>query len=175
MEKKIEKQKMFKEVIEYYNEAMSKKMYLAAILLDYDLLEDRLDSFIRRLQLLNNRKKLKEFVKTIIQSPTEKITDMSCKIDLVRQTIKWHENVENVEGENSEVAILRRSLENIDTGAILELLSQLDEWRKERNDLIHNLMKLDSGALNEEKLGKIATTGFKIFRVLDGEVARIKE
>ena len=60
------------------------------------------------------------------------------------------------------------------------VLNDLDEWRKARNSAIHEMVKLDDGDTRTwqdrmEALGPIAKSGFKLFRVVDRNISRLRK
>lgn len=186
VENKMEKYQTYRKLKGRHSAAIREAFYLEAILIDYALLEDRLRSFMFYMGLISTRestkvyKKAKSYLEPIVEHykrENEKsavgITNIGDKIKAVRCAALWASETETEEW-NPYLYSLKRSIENTDIQYLLELLEQIDKWKKYRNEVIHSLMNKNLGSL-DEKLAEKAVEGRILAEQLDNQLRLFKK
>lgn len=108
--------------------AISNEFYLEAILIEYAIMEDRLESVLRHSNVYN----------------PEKHNSLNRKIRRIEELRR------------AKKSALRNYLSE-------ELLNEIENWKEERNGIVHCLMKNN---VNETDLKEVALTGQRIAKVL---------
>ena len=106
----------------------SSEDYLEAILIEYAIMEDRLESVLRHSNVYN----------------PEKHNSLNRKIRRIEELRR------------AKKSALRNYLSE-------ELLNEIENWKEERNGIVHCLMKNN---VNETDLKEVALTGQRIAKVL---------
>lgn len=157
--------------------------YFECILLDYSLLEDCFTDFIVHLDFASkdngDTKKVKfnRFRKgdLLLLGVSEKacsLNRLSNKAIIVKTIVESINEPEKISGVNvrAVVNVLKRNhISKLLTNSFFE---ETNQWRKDRNEIIHGLLNLDCDILDSIKA--LAETGFKLFRVLDKCNSKIK-
>ena len=183
-----DKQNSYREYLRRYNKAMQEGFYLEAILIDYAIIEDRLRSFIYHLGLLNTKDsykadgtKAKKCLKGIIsdyklngENDHFNINSITGKIKIIRCTLLWAEQ-ESFNSDDRYLKILRDQYDRyLDVDGLLDTLSEIDDWRDYRNEVIHSLFNKNTYSLNEE-ISVQAERGMQLARFVDNQVKCLKK
>lgn len=182
-----QKKSNYKEHVEKYKKAVSNGFFLEAILIDYACLEDRLRYMLYYLGLIRSEKDYK-------------VTDSrSRRVQVFRRILYRYGNdrarmsIQTITGKREIAAsifksVLDQSDEEKDQVYLflkekindpvrlqhnLDLLKQIEEWCKYRNEIIHSLMNKNLDSLHESITEK-TIEGFNLFRDLDLQVQWIK-
>jgi hypothetical protein len=155
--------------------AIANEFYFEAILIEYAIIEDRINSLFRRIGFLNQSGNLPEgkrkMLKRIFQTNNLRWTDISTKIKLIETLITFETiNMDNVEDKAYlfELYLRIKPLNH----EIHQITLQLSPWLKKRNRYVHALMEYKSANL-EIELKEFVRQGEFIIRNLDHIVRRI--
>ena len=159
--------------------------YLEAISISYAAIEDRLNSFLIHIGLVNNKEKLKvnkrfnylyKYLLKKEENERNKISNISEKIDIIK-TLLLYSNNNELEQELIKPKDIKYFNDLIDTvnklnkELLLSTLEELTNIIKVRNVLIHALLnrRVEDSFKNKEEC---ALRLKPIFRVLDKELVR---
>lgn len=159
--------------------------YLEAISISYAAIEDRLNSFLIHIGLVNNKEKLKvnkrfnylyKYLLKKEENERNKISNISEKIDIIKVLLLYSNNNE-LEQELIKPKDIKYFNDLIDTvnklnkELLLSTLEELTNIIKVRNVLIHALLnrRVEDSFKNKEEC---ALRLKQIFRVLDKELVR---
>lgn len=155
--------------------AITNEFYFEAILIEYAIIEDRINSIFRRIGFLNESGNLPEgkskILKRIFQTQTLRWTDISIKLKFVNALITSESiNIPNQEDKLyiSELSITIKPI----SGELTELISQLKPWLTKRNKYVHALMEYKTTTI-EEELKAFVNDGEIMIRKLDFLVKKI--
>ncbi|MDO4869475.1 MAG: hypothetical protein Q4A65_04210 [Bacillota bacterium] len=182
-----DKQRTYAENMKKYNKAIQYGFYFEALIIDYAMIEDRLRSFIYHIGGLKTRNDYKiskgavrNDLKTIVQGYKNNdendslgITNISGKMKIVRATLRWASEIEQVP-DNQYLKALKSQYEGqLDIGGLLDTLDEIANWCKYRNEVIHALMNKSMVSVNEQ-LEENAIKGMELARYLDSQVRSLK-
>ena len=182
-----EKAVTYREQIKRYNIALKNEFYIEAGMIAYAMLEDRLKAFLYYIGAIRtieadklNVDKTKKTLKNIYFGSEEAarnkrldINKISIKQSIIRKTLAWTENCIGTP-ENQYLAALKKEYEGrVDLGGLLDTLSEIDVWTKERNELVHGLMNKRVDVLSD-KLCLHAKEGMEYVRFVDSQVKSLK-
>ncbi len=177
MGKNIEKGKRYKSVFDYRKEAIEKKMYLAVVMLDYAMIEDRLTSFLENSGVLtkDEHKPKKAFCETlgIITRENARHIRISDKIAWIKTMLELRETKNSKTLPNTNVNLLIETLQCTDKESLLLTMTKLQTWTDKRNKLVHNLMN-GNMSVNSSAIKKMAEDGLICFRAIDREISKLK-
>ena len=181
----IDKQRTYREQMARYKQAMRYGFYLQALMIDYAMLEDRLHSMLYYMGFIANRKdlkiykKTKSFLVTMVgahkigkENGNLSIKNISGKIKLVRCVLLWTQEEDATCGDRFLIA-LKNQCEDIDIGAVLSTLKEIDAWCDYRNEVMHGLMNKNLDSLDAE-IKERTEAGMAMARVLDNEIKKLK-
>lgn len=163
MPRLTEKGKRFEKLINKADEAYKNGYYVETISLVYSLFEERTYAFLDMLDVKYNKKQklagclgeLKKAIqkKTIGVTPKKISKDGLCNYisdDLLKDKSK---SATKDDDKNS-------------------IHGQIDKWRKDRNDVIHDLAK---GLVDYAATKEIAESGYKLFKKYTALIMRVKK
>lgn len=176
----LEKGEMYKEAIQRYNAAYKNGFYFECILLVYSLLEDRFTDFFVKIEFATKNNETVEFKRNRKSDLSELgIPDNRCSLDKLCNKINMVKALVDKSSESIQFkslylqaasnVIRKNNLQNVLTDSFFEYANN---WRIKRNDIIHGLLNGRKDAFNS--LDVFAADGFKLFRVLDKCVSKIK-
>lgn len=161
------------------NEAINQGFFFESVLIEYALIEDRLDSLLWAAGVLNDiggkysvgNKKNKEQLRSIYfrKYPDKKqivLQNISVKSNMIRALIDFANIDLNIN--DRYLTLLKEALSGIDLKGLSDILDQLELWISFRNEIIHDSARKNIKALiaNAEKCAK---EGITIFRKIDNE------
>jgi hypothetical protein len=171
----IDKYKAYRYSFSKLKKAMENEFYFEAILIEYAIFEDRINSLFRRMGFLNQSGNLPEsnrkMLKRIFHKNT-RWTDISTKIKLIETLITFEAiHLDNLEDKQylSELYLRIKPLNH----EIQQIILQLSPWLKMRNRYVHALMEYKTTNL-EIELKEFVTQGETIIRNLDQIVKGFK-
>ncbi len=174
---------MYSATISKFKKGLKEGFYFECILLNYSLLEDSFTDFIVHLDFASKDKgdikkvKFNRFRKDdlLLLGVSEKacsLNRLSNKAIIVKTIVESTNEPEKISGVNMRAVanVLKRNhISKLLTNSFFE---EANQWRKDRNEIIHGLLNLDCDILDSIKA--LAETGFKLFRVLDKCNSKIK-
>ena len=107
------------------------------------------------------------------ESETLGIMALSGKIKIVRSLLLWATNTEGGYQDNKHLASLKSQIEGIDTLYYLQILDEIENWSRCRNEIVHSMLNKNIVQL-EEKFCPQAETGMRLARALDAKEREIK-
>ena len=171
-----EKYEMYKATLAHHDKAIKQGFYLECIMLNYGLIEDRLNFLLYRLGLIRFNpngiectKKSIAHLRIMLGIKTGcqvKVKDMKVKIEILQKLI---DNTIESPGILNDISI--RMAQKIDAHEFIAMLNDLHTWRDQRNHFVHGLMN-KSPSIYDEDLKTMAENGKKYFRYLDKVVRR---
>jgi hypothetical protein len=157
------------------NEAIANRFFFEAILIEYAIIEDRINSIFRRLGFLNESGNLPEGKRKLLIRTFHKQTfrwnDISNKIKLIETLITLDSfSIPNFEDKTYlfELSLKIKSFNN----EIQQIIIHLLPWLKIRNRYVHALMEYKTTSL-ENDLKAFVTQGKIVIRLLDSFVKKI--
>lgn len=183
-----EKGETYRVCMEKHKKAMAEGFYFEALLIDYAMIEDRLRSFLWHAGAFNRwedntkfcRMKASRELKELIEANADKLPKrinlnrISDKIKCVRAILKWAEKDESGSNESQYVQALREQCKKLDGEKLKQTLDELDEWKKERNEIIHSLLNKAQYGI-DGRAQRLAEEGLKIGREMDAQVRILKK
>jgi len=180
-----EKQFVYQTQIKRYTKAIREDFYYEALIITYGLLEDRINSMLSYLNIINKRRdgkvvlsrKYKNYIETIynynkdkyIKLDVKKLGNVYVKMEILKALFTEYKNKAN----NDYINENNKKLAKLNIDALLIKLDLLDEWRLYRNEIIHNLMNKKTSFLEDELRIK-TEDAFVDIRFIDGEIKKIK-
>jgi len=172
--KNMTKGQQYKAVVLEHNEACKNKMYIAAIMLDYAILEDRLSILLAMLDLLTDNDETKKYeISNIGKSiaPKVKHSMFVGKLKLLQKAL----NISNDPVKNNMIpAEINAKIKILDTQKIQENIKKLLLWAEKRNSLVHGLMDKAPSDIAEKEMRQVEAIGFKSFRAIDTEIRKLR-
>ena len=171
-----------------YKKALANGFYFEALMIVYSVMEDRLRSFLyyigavrRPDDLKLNVEKTKSDLRAIYFGSESdaagrriNIRNISVKRDLIKNTILWSDSFEGTP-DNRYLASLKKEYEGcLDMGGMLQVLDEMDDWCKYRNELIHGLLNKNPESIDACILNKIED-GMEYARFVDSQVKALKK
>ena len=163
----IEKQNTYRVMKGRLSVAIREKFYFEAMLIEYALMEDRLRSFLLYMGVMENRtsrsvyKAVSNDILSIVndyrsndEDDSLKISSIGNKIKIIRSAAKWSAYAVHTD-DTPYLAALNKNYQNIDIQALLDLLAELEGWKKYRNEVIHGLMNKNLDSLDENLKNKV--------------------
>ena len=182
-----EKHFTYRVFLSKYNKAMKEGFYFEALLIDYALIEDRLRSYLYYLGLLKTRNsykidsdKAKRTLKPILEENKGKKENanfaysMSGKIKIIRCTLLWAEQEGFNENDIYLKAIRAQYDKHVDVDGMLDVLQEIQDWCKYRNEVIHALLNKNAYSQNKS-IKNQAEKGMQLARFLDNQVKYLKK
>ena len=184
----LEKYHTYSENISKYNKAMRSEFYFEALLIDYAMLEDRLRSLLYYMGALEKRDSIKidyqkaqDLLKRIVHDYSEKgepknigITSITGKIRVIRCIALWSSVVHEENIDSRYGIALKKGMEATDIDWLISTLSDIQEWCKYRNEIIHCLLNKNTESVGL-RIVEQAEAGFSLARDLDTQVRSIKK
>ena len=171
-----EKYETYKAMTGRHKVAMKHGFWYEAMLIDYAILEDRLDAFLWAAGViaepdgasLGNRR-TRPLLTEIICKYTEAakpapLRNIGGKIAAVRSLLLFANDTPAPE--DRYLAALAEGLRALDIDALLAVLAQIDNWRNYRNQVVHAAMNKNIYALTED-LEHNAALGLELARAID--------
>lgn len=181
----MEKYINYRELKGRQSAAIENGFYFEALLIDYALIEDRMQSYLYHLGILEDRLVLEMseianiYIKPIIleyKRNEEKaridLKKLEDKMKIVRCILKWVNESDRITDVDYLITI-KRQCESMDIGLMYDLLGRLGEWKGYRNEVIHGLMNKNIDSLNLN-LKFNAIEGRKIADELDTQLKIMK-
>lgn len=184
----MQKSYTYRQQMGRYRKALANDFYFEALMIVYSVIEDRLRSFlyyigaVRRPDDLNlNVKNTKSHLRAIYfgseSSAVNKrmeIRNISVKNDLIKKLILWSESFKGTP-DNKYLASLKSEFEGcLDMGGLLQVLDDIDNWCKYRNELIHGLLNKNLASVDASILN-IIEEGMEYARFIDSQVKALKK
>ena len=179
------------------SKALSEEFYIEAVSIDYAVIEDRLVAFLHHAGIVsrtNDKLSINGSVSLFIHKILDKqmtepirIKNISVKMDVIEELLHLSEEkaieidneikeMTNSKGkrlaQNGYMAALQKKISHtLDKNAVEEILSKLDPWRNERNQLIHGLLnKTVYSSIEAQKA--CAEQGQGLSRMLDDKLVK---
>ena len=184
-----DKQLTYKENCAKYKKAIQEEFYFEAMLISYEMIEDRLRSFLYHIGALANREsikvsctKTKNQLKEIVDAYKMKkennsfgITNITGKLKIIRCTLEWAATVEDGYEDDKYLVALKNQYEgNIDIQETLSVIEELYEWLDYRNEIMHALLNKNVDSLHTE-LRERTIQGMELARKVDSFVSHVKK
>lgn len=179
-----EKQQTYRQLMGRYNAAIKYKFYLEAMMIDYSMIEDRLTSMLYHMGIMPNRKtlkvsasKTKNQIREIVYSYIGKekpinLNNITDKITVIKAVITWVNEAENVK-DDKYLRVLKKQCESLDIGELLDILSDIEDWCKYRNEVMHAALNKNIESLYSDIYIKVED-GMQYARFLDSQVKVVK-
>lgn len=183
----IEKQATYREQLGKYKKALNNEFYFEAMLIVYAMIEDRMRSFLYYIGALRraddsnlNVSKTKGILRRLYFGSDEAafgqkmdLSQISTKENLIRSTVIWAIEYEGIP-EDYYLAVLKREYVCcLDMEGLLSVLSDVDAWRKYRNEIIHGLLNKNVNSVNDS-LKERVEEGMYYARFIDSQVKALK-
>ena len=177
-EKNYMKRTMYANVISKRNKAYNSGFYYEAVMLDYAVVEDRLNTFLWNLGIVKvdengptvTRRTKKPMRELLGLSDNSKfmIKNMDTKLCVIKAILSYN-------GEDELLLDMKHCLINrVGADTILELIERIAKWKEKRNQIVHGLMNRVPRECDEAVI-QIVAEGKKIFRELDNYCGRIEK
>ncbi len=187
VEGRSDKQRTYQEQIRRYKKAMEYGFFCEAIVIDYACMEDRLRYMLFYLGVLQNEddisvkgksSRVNEFRIILREYEGEKenlgIGTITGKRKIIRSIFRMASEPDKPKSGNAIRQLLWTALHHEQhDGEILQILQDMEDWCKYRNEIIHCLLNKNLDSLNEQIAAK-AEEGFQLFRRLDNQVQWVK-
>ena len=182
-EKNTTKYETYKTMMSKHKAAMKNGFYFEALLIDYAMLEDRLDAFLWAAGVMNEmnvysfgNKRNKNLLNDIYKDYSGKdfkssLRNISAKIDVIMSMINFGKK--EYSDDNKFLIELHNGLQSLDLDKLEETLSALNDWREFRNGIIHRAMKKSIFDLYDN-LEENASLGLAYARTIDNESRKLK-
>lgn len=175
-----EKSITYKTQMQRFKLAREQGFLFEAIFILYAMLEDRLSSFLYHAGLTNcNRDKITtnqqvrpQINEILLSEPKEPInfSRISHKIKIIQRIFSWSANYiyDNLSSDYKDL-LTKQIIQSNKSGEIPELLVNILDWTKSRNELVHALMnkKVEN---QTERLQQLIADGYGYCRTLDAFV-----
>ena len=172
------KQEMFKKTIAKLNRACNSGYFYEAIMLDYNLVEDRLNEFLMSVGVVNASKdglivtkKARNSIRKLLSLPDTAqfgIGKISIKLTILQKLVDFDKGDIFLEDLHS-ILIKKVGAENINS-----LIQKIENWKNERNVFVHGLMSRVPDEC-DETVKELAFNGKLLFRELDKYCRRIEK
>ena len=184
MEKNMEKYGNYREMMTKHKIAMKNEFYIEALIIDYCIIEDRLESFLGVIGVMNepdnyslgnkrNRNTLRQIYEEYGEKgKTPNLRNISSKIMMVKALLTFADKP--YEGTDRYLTELYKGLQKIDRVDLSDTLTSVTEWKDYRNKIIHNVMNRKVSELLDE-IGQRAEDGLIYARAIDREVKKVKK
>ena len=189
-----EKSLTYKSEIERYNKSINSGFYYEATLINYAILEDRVNAFLYYLDIVNrfpdgnirfyfnqNRDIFDIYGRyedeeissnTYTKKKSNYFSKISNKIRLLRSIIEWY-----IYAVKSDLTIceqlLLKKLIILDVDKLLTTFNELLEWCNYRNQIVHNLM-YKKVTIIEKDLPIYLDKSYNNIRFLDLQISKLK-
>lgn len=177
------KTRMYSAAISKFKKGLKEGFYFECILLDYSLLEDSFTDFIVHLDFASkdngdtkkvkfNRFRKDDLLLLGVSKKACSLNRLSNKAIIVKTIVESINEPKKISGVNMQAVanVLKRNhISKLLTNSFFE---EANQWRKDRNKIIHGLLNLNCDIF--DSLKALAETGFKLFRVLDKCNSKIK-
>lgn len=171
--------------IDRYNKAVRYKFYYEAMIIVYAMLEDRINSFLYYLNIVDRKrdgnikfiKKNYQYVIYIYSKYTTAsntkiyFNKIYSKIDVIRSMLLWYKNEKNID--NYFYKTIVKKCDKLDVDKLLEVFNSLNRWCEYRNKIIHGLMDKNSDSINSD-LEFETKNAYDLVKFIDLQVKRIK-
>ena len=193
-----EKQIVYAHEYRRLKKAISEQFYLEAISICYAMIEDRLVAFLHHAGIVSRQndnlvinQSIAPFIRKMLDMQNGnpiRIKDISVKIVIIQKLLSLsEEKATEIDNEMKDCAdtkrkrflaqkgyltALQKQMENtVDVITVQNVLSKLDPWRSERNQLIHALLSKTVSSSNEAQKS-CAETGKELSRLLDDKLVK---
>lgn len=183
----MEKWDTYRKILARYKLAVNQHFYFEAVMISYAMLEDRLIAFLYHSGAIANRDvkpqvgsgTTKGYIKEMVEAQSCKskkvslgITNISGKIKVTKAMLSYAEK--GVKANNRYCdTLLSVYSEKINIAEFKEKLSEIIEWCKYRNELVHAMLNKNVLSMDEE-LSCHAQKGLEYARYIDACVDSIK-
>lgn len=166
-----------------HKKAIQYQFFFEALLIDYAMLEDRLNAFLWAAGVINdfnqpkfgvkkNKAQLRRIYHTYLgEEKQPNFRNISCKIEMTLALI--HFGKTSYDEDDRYLSELHKALQDLDLTKLEEALLVLDEWREYRNAVIHGAMSKNIYSLYEN-LEEYAVNGLSYARTIDNESKKLK-
>ncbi len=155
--------------------AIINEFYFEAILIEYAIIEDRINSIFRRIGFLNESGNLPEgklkLLKRIFQSQTLRWSDISIKLKLIHVLTTFESSNIIHQEDQTYLSDLSLKLKPISL-ELTKLIAQITPWLTTRNKYVHALMEYKTNTI-EEELKAFVIEGEMMIRKLDYFVKKV--
>lgn len=181
----IERQETYRNQLGRYKRAMANGFYFEAMMIVYSMLEDRLKSFLYYCGFFASRStlklnsKIKQAIIPVvygeyIPARLPGFDKISAKVIFIRGMLKWATDVDGADiQDEAYLSELKRQLECIDIGGMLEVLDELNDkesgWLNYRNEIIHASLNKNIESLYSE-IEEHVIKGMEYARFIDDQV-----
>jgi len=182
-----EKQETYRTQLGRYYKAIKNGFYFEAMLIDYAMLEDRMRSFLYHAAFFADRskstvwKKTKPFfAKTVSEYKDDKetdslgVTNITEKIKVIRCLLMWVADTDGGYQDDKYLTSLKNRCEELDIGALLDTLDDIEAWCKYRNEIVHALLNKNASCVYDG-LKEFASNGMEYARFIDSQVRILKK
>ncbi len=159
----MDKYNTYKELMERYKKSYENEFYFESMFIEYAVMEDRLRSILYHSGVIKERSSKspdfihnKEFLTNMFYEynsniPKEKYNidfeKISSKISMLRAILRWsRQNKDYLVGQYPNK--LKEQYQNIDKEKYLQLLKDIEKWKKYRNELIHSVLDANINSVN---------------------------
>lgn len=171
-----------------YKLAMREEFYVEALMIDYALMEDRLNAILFHSGVLPNRQTLKmkagttkNLLRQILaeygnfKEPVRvNLTNITGKIKCLQAVLAWVEKCTGDYEENRYLKTLKNQYESCEIDGLEECLQDITDWCKYRNEIIHAAFNKNVSSLSENFRDR-AIEGFQLANYLDAQERIIKK
>ena len=181
-----EKQQTYRKLLSKYDRAVEHEFYCEAIMISYAMIEDRLRSMIYHMGFIADRtktviwKNARPYLQQIVddyknekEDDSLSLTSLSGKVKIIRSVCLWASNTEDGYRDTTHLTVLKGQLEGIDLANTVQVLDEVDRWRRYRNEVVHAMMNKNIFCL-EESLLPCAEEGIRLARELDSIIKVFK-
>ena len=167
-----DKENTYSIYIDMYNSSMENGYYGEAELIVYAFIEDRLLSFLSHLNVTeSDRVSLKKDAYEFYKGKKLKLYDLSTKLDVLNNLLSV---CKNNRLDNAYINYIKDCIgSSIEYDELENLIKDLRQWSKYRNEIVHGLFNKNIEALRSNYRNHVEK-GYKIGRRIDKYVKRIK-
>ena len=177
------KQNTYRMLLSKHKRAMKNECFFEALMIDYSVLEDRLESFLWSAGVVNdigvfrigNRRNKQQLYALCTEyshnNELPKLKKISGKIAMLCVLLEF--GIRPYEGNDPYLSALHSGLARLDIECLKETLNALSKWCFYRNEVVHNAMNKDIYSLLDDLSDK-ANEGLAIARIIDNESRKLK-
>lgn len=181
-----DKQATYTYQIGRYRKALKEEFYLEAMMIVYSMMEDRLRALLFYAGVFDDRNSLKvsnktkSDLKSILSSKYGEgkqfsLTTIKGKMELIYSIMEWVGAANTSENEYDQYQMALKSLmESTDLEQLKDVLDQISQWVKYRNDIMHASMNKNIDAMYSGMREKVEM-GMEYARILDAHVKDLKK
>ena len=146
-------------------------------MLDYALIEDRLNEFLKNLGIANETdcgltvtKRTKNEIRELLHLNEKShfgINKISVKLDIIRNLVEYDGNSDYLADSHSIL------IKKIDKESLCSLIKSIEGWKDKRNGFVHGLLNRVPAEC-DDTIRELASEGKPLFRELDKYCRRIE-